>query len=504
MKKLFLILLAVGLFASCQKKPTAPLAKTQAVSFGVNVMSPNNLKQDPVNDTILCTDAIPDMAWIQIDGQDYYAQLTTVDGKLYTQSIQLGPGPHSLDEFVLYKETDGIQGPTGSDPIVYGTPMTGSAFADYVTNALSFNFNVDEFAKTEVPVEVLCFTPKVYDSFGYDWFIIDRIVIREQCFFGDFCTKHYMDYAESDYARQSTGLQIDMPAIFQIKGMIKTGDGDWGPLPGGDGGVFTNDNADAGFGVGAPVCVQYPDKLGVTDSLKFELYILVKQGTEFNFVLFHTWMFADDEMIPAGNDGVVDFELGNCNVGAADLVLAPYINLPATATLKVGNSVPGSLLQPDNTVGYFDVTLSDIPDGFDIANGGYPVNCMQRTVNIYMGQTYSMLVESSLYPGAMHTTFAQNVPWDKVNWLINHLTSYPLRTWSDIQQALWRLEDPNYDGSETGAYLPDPITAVGNKMVADANLLGGGFVPGPGDLAAIVFEHANGDPVQIVIIKLDP
>jgi hypothetical protein len=34
--------------------------------------------------------------------------------------------------------------------------MTGSAFADYVTNALSFNFNVDEFAKTEVPVEVLC------------------------------------------------------------------------------------------------------------------------------------------------------------------------------------------------------------------------------------------------------------------------------------------------------------------------------------------------------------
>ncbi len=502
MKKLFLMLLAVGLFASCQKKSTTTPAKTQAVSFGVNVMSPNNLKQDPVNDTILCTDAIPDMAWIQIDGQDYYAQLTTVDGKLYTQSIQLGPGPHSLDEFVLYKETDGIQGPTGSDPIVYGTPMTGSAFADYVTNALSFNFNVDEFAKTEVPVEVLCFTPKVYDSFGYDWFIIDRIVIREQCFFGDFCTKHYMDYAESDYARQSTGLQIDMPAIFQIKGMIKTGDGDWGPLPGGDGGVFTNDNADAGFGVGAPVCVQYPDKLGVTDSLKFELYILVKQGTEFNFVLFHTWMFADDEMIPTGGDGVIDFELGNCNITGADLVLPPYINLPMDPfDVTTGGSTPGALLQPDGTPGYFDVTLAGVGSGYDIQDGGYPVNCMRYGVTISLNTTYSMVVRSSLYPGTMLTSYSSALPWDQVNWLINHLTSYSGRTWADVQQAFWVLE--GWSGAANGG-VP-AITALGQQMVDDAQLLGGGFVPGPGDLAALALEDAqNPSEVQLLIIKLDP
>jgi hypothetical protein len=382
--------------------------------------------------------------------------------------------------------------------------MASSAFAIYVTNPLSFNIDVSEFAKTEVPVEVLCFTPNIYDSFGYDWFVIDRIVVREQCFFGDFCTKHFMEYEGSSYANQSTGLQVDMPAIFQIKGFVKSGDGEWGPLPGGNNGVFTNDNADAGWGVGAPVCVQYPDKLGVVDSLKFELYILVKQGTEFNFVLFHTWMFADAEMIPAGADGVVDFELGNCNVGAADLVLPPYMNLPAQATLKVGNQVPGTLLQPDGTPGYFDVTLSGIGTGFDIANGGWPVNCVQRGVDIFLGQTYLMNVESSLYPSAMMSSFAKSMPWDQINYLINHIGDYTGYTWSDVQQAIWMLEDDTYNGLETGSYLPGPITAVGLQMVADAKLLGNGFVPGSGDLAAVVFERASGTPVQIVIIQVDP
>ena len=506
MKKLILVLLAVGMFASCQKKtPTTsgPTATSQEVSFSVQQVDPNSLKSDGVYDTILCLDVNPDMAWIQIDGVDYYAQLSTVDGKLYTQSIKLSPGTHSVDQFILYKETDGVTGPTNDDPIIYGTPMAGSAFAIYVTNPLSINIAVSEFAKTEVPVEVLCFDPNVYDSFGYDWFVIDRIVVREQCFFGDFCTKHYMEYAQSDYANQSTGLQVDMPAIFQIKGFVKSGDGEWGPLPGGNDGVFTNNSADAGWGVGAPVCVQYPDKLGVVDSLKFELYILVKQGAEFNFVLFHTWMFADAEMIPAGEDGVVDFELGNCNVGAADLVLPPYINLPADPfTLRTGGNVPSTLLQPDGSQGYFDVTLTGIAAGYDIANGGFPVNCMRKTVPISLNHTYTMVAKSSLYPETMSTNYARTqVQWNKVNWLINHLNDYAGRTWYDVQQALWMLEGAT--GGTTNA-VP-AITAVGLQMVADANALGSGFVPGPGDLAAIAFENAhNPDNVQLIIIELDP
>jgi len=503
MKKLLLVLLAAGMFASCQKKaPNGPTANSQAVSFGVQTIDPSSLK-DNGNDVWECSDVIPDMAWIQIDGtDDYYAQLTTVNGKLYTQSIQLPPGDHQVTQFVLYKETDGVMGITGDDPIVYGTPQAGSDFAIYVSNPLAYKITVPEFAKLEVPIEVLCFNPDKYTQFGYAWFVIDRIIVREQCFFGDFCTKHFLDYEGSDYANQSTGLQLDMPAIFMIKAYMQDGE-DWVPVPENDG-VFTNDNADAMWGVGAPVCVRYPDRLGTVDNFKFELYILVKEGTEFNFVLFKTFLFSDDEMIPAGEDGVVDFELGNCNVNGADVVLPPYINLPTDPiSLRTGGQVPSVNLQPDGMPGYFDVTLSGIGDGFDIGNGDYAVNCMRRTVSIYLNTNYTMYAFSSLYPETMLTTYAQNIPWDKINWLINHLESYPQRTWGDIQQAIWQLEDPTWDGHSTNQ-VP-AITAVGVQMVADANLLGGGFVPGPGDLAAIAFEDTQTpEEVQLIIIKLDP
>jgi hypothetical protein len=510
MKKLFLVLLAVGLFASCQKKSTTPPAnKMQAVSFGVNVMNPNSLKADGANvpDTIICSDVIPDMAWIQIDGNDYYAQLTTVDGKLYTQSIQLSPGSHSVDEFVLYKETDGVQGPTGSDPIVYGTPMAGSTFAIYVTNPLSFNFDVTAFEKTEVPVEVLCFSPNTYDSFGYDWFVIDRTVVREQCFFGDFCTKHYMEYEGSDYASQSTGLQLDMPAIFKIMAYVQNGES-WDLIPGGnagDGG-FTNDTEAMNFGVGAPLCIKYADKLGVVDNYKFELYILVKQGDAFNFVLFHTWTFSDDAMISAGEDGVVDFELGNCNIGGADLVLPPYMNLPATATVKIGPAyAPSTAIGPDGQPGYFDVTLSNFGTGYDIVSGDtYAGFCAARDVTINLS-SYSMNVYSSLYPDMMLATYAQDLPWNEINWLLNHLGDYPAHTWADVQHAIWTLEGDD-DGSADGGVPARTPLAV--QMAANAASLGASFVPAPGDLAAVLFESPNDNTntvtLQLVIIQVDP
>jgi hypothetical protein len=502
MKKLFFIFLMVGIIAGCQKKATnSSPVKTQEVTFGVQTIDPSSLKSNA--DTWNCTDVIPDMAWIEIDGMDYYSQLFIVDGKLYTQAIQLGVGSHTVNNFVLYKESDGILGISASEEIAFGIPAVGSDYAVYVNSPVEFPIEVTSFAKAEVPVQVLCFNPDSYTEFGYDWFYIQRVVVRQQCFFGDFCTKHFAEYGQSDYGLQSTGLAMDMPAIFTIKAYIQNGDS-WDLLS--NGGIFTNDTPEANYGVGTPVCVEYPDNLSTTDNFKFELWILVKQGDAFNFVLFHTWYFSDDEMIPDGKDGVVDFELGNCNVGSADLQLAPYMNLPAQATLRTGGTVPGALTQPDGTLGYFDVTLSGIGTGFDIGNGGYPVNCMQRTVDINLNTTYLMNVESSLYPSAMMSTYAQNVPWDKINYLINHLADYPGRTWSDVQQAIWMVEDPTYDGLHTGSYLPDPITAVGLQMAADAKLLGGGFVPAPGDLAAVVFERVESDgaPVQIVIIKLDP
>lgn len=326
MKKLFLLLLGICLITSCQKKKSdAPVVK-QTVTFGVQEISSSSLKSE--SGTWNCSSTIPDMAWIQVDGKDYYAHLTTVNGQLYSQSIKLTPGTHIVNHFVLYKETDGIEGITGNDEVVYGIPETGSEFALYVNRTVEFPIEVLPFAKTEVPVQVLCFNDSRYLEFGFNWFAVNRTIVREQCFFGDICLENYKEYAGSDYEKQSTGLALDMPAIFKIMAYKQQPDGSWALLA--NGGIFTNDNAETSWGVGTPVCVQYPDNLSAVDNFKFELYILVKQGDNFNFVLSHTWTFKDAEMIPTGGDGIVDFELGNCNAGSVDLQLPLNQNLPAT------------------------------------------------------------------------------------------------------------------------------------------------------------------------------
>ncbi len=101
----------------------------------------------------------------------------------------------------------------------------------------------------------------------------------------------------------------------------------------------------------------------MTKYFTVDLYIYVKVGAIFDYVWFHQWTFADDEMIvplPPASDGVVDFVLGNCNLTDPDLQLAPYMNLPATCGLTTGGVVP-SVTQIQGHSGYFDVTLSLIP-----------------------------------------------------------------------------------------------------------------------------------------------
>ena len=53
---------------------------------------------------------------------------------------------------------------------------------------------------------------------------------------------------------------------------------------------------DADYGVGSPVCVQYPDDLSVDgEEFKVVLNILIQQGTAYEMVEFHTWLFNDDK-----------------------------------------------------------------------------------------------------------------------------------------------------------------------------------------------------------------
>lgn len=507
MKKFLLIVLAAGLLFSCQKKDETP--QFQDVSFTALEITPSSgLKS---TEDWICKTDVPTHAWVVINGTSYYPQLFNLDGKLYTQSIKLAVGTYCVTDFVLYKEVSG----EGFDPLVdiavYGTPHVGSPYAVYVDKALGlddnqqcvFGFTVVEFTKAQLDIQVLCYLDADYDAFGFDWFAITEIVIREQCFFGDFCIKHPELYRGSNYFEQSTWPDpvppfIDAPAIVEIHvAKYNAQDDTWTPVAYSP---FTNNTLLADYGVGAPVCIQYPDNLSIPGELfRAVLKILVKQGNGFVFQEFYTWTFTDAQMIvpaPPASDGVVDFVLGSCNLDGADLVLAPWQDLPSTANVTI--VYPATLPNA-----YWDITFNsfdpagtyDIPE--DLMMAGW---CGDKNHFITPG-TFTGYV----YPSLDDTNWPDGMPFDineiaQVNWLMNHLADFGYSLGNDngaeggpLQQAIWEI----LNGI--------PATANPGPAMAAAASTHGDFIPLPGGWAAVLVVKQNLPlEFQLVFVVVDP
>ncbi len=127
------------------------------------------------------------------------------------------------------------------------------------------------------------------------------------------------NFEGSLYANQQNGVQYEMPAIFEVK-VFKDGN----EVPGSP---FSN----AGwYGEGQPLCVEYPNNLGVDgEQFEFELYVLVPDGNgDFQYQLYQTLSATDGGPIhdEQGNPinithGVLDFVIGNCLYYPSDLDL---------------------------------------------------------------------------------------------------------------------------------------------------------------------------------------
>jgi hypothetical protein len=200
---------------NCQKNDPGTVTP-QDVVFSAYQVDPGSGVKSTGDWDWICQDLDPVYARIKIGTKDYTPSVFMLDGKLYTQAIKLEPGTYSVSEFLIMDDM-GTPGDVSDDQIYMATPEAGAEFAQYTAPDVPFDITVTAFTKLEVPIEVLCFIPDVYQSFGFDWFVISEYIIREQCFFGDFCVKHPADYLGSLYGNQSTGLKIDMPAIFSIK-----------------------------------------------------------------------------------------------------------------------------------------------------------------------------------------------------------------------------------------------------------------------------------------------
>jgi hypothetical protein len=498
-KRSILILTVLGLvlgIVSCNKityDGTNPQQVTQGVSFSIAPgTTPGGLKSDCFSQTISYANVWLDGGLTPIKVGVFY-----IAGQPYTNSIQLTPGQHFLNDFVLMNDNNT---PTNiaDDIILAAAPHSGSVYAPYVTNPLTITFTVAKFGKLMQPVECVCYQQSNYTDFGFLFFQIQEVTVRQQAFFGDLCIKNISDYIGSLYAQQTAGLQPDVPAIFKIEVWRN------GTL------MSTFDNS-AWLGVGQPLLVSYADRQGIVDNFEFKLYVLVRQGAGFNYVYFTSWFATDGGTVQykdnLGNytvadkdsNGVIDFSLGYCSPDA-DLVLPPYINLPTTCTYKVTHYAPGY------TGGYSDAALSNVPANYEFGNGTVKSWCDDFAFTITVNTAYNMVVYSSLYPNLL-PAFAQAKPWDKIDWLLNHLSWYSGYHWYDLQGAMWVL--CGWTGP-TKTNVTYPLGVTGSQMVSDANTYGAGYKVPDGGFACTIFI-ASGTPgnatvanIQTMVIQLDP
>lgn len=484
-KKLAFVALAAFIAASCNKAPTP--ANDTSTPQDVTFSSPQVSKSGTKSSAAFKDNLQISYASIVINGTTYTPAVYYIDGVAYTQAIKLVPGTYTVTQFLMMNDNQTPDDPS-DDVIVSAAPDANSTYANFVNHPLPFDFTVAPFEKNEIDIEILLFTPQEYTEFGFDWFTMSQVTIREQLFFGDISVKHPADYAGSLYENQSNGLQVDMPAIFKIDVYR-------------NGAFLISYNNESFLGEGDVLHVAYPDADNSVDHFKFELFILVKSGTSFEYKKFHTWEFDDAQTIPAGSDGVVDFVLGNSNTTTPDLLLPPYQNLPVSCSYKItGGYAPGSMGS------YVDAELGSVGAGFDIANGTFASWCGDKDYHINVGHLYSMDVYSSLYPDQMPAfAAAQADNWARVNWIFNHLDNYTGYTWGEVQGAIWIVMN-GWTGPSDGGVLYD---AMSQQMASDSQSHTD-FTPLPGGWAAVVFipqgtDANQGTPdIQTMFIQVDP
>lgn len=497
---LLLLSCVAFLFAttSCKDENEPQAAQEIDVSFNISNVTESGPSSAPTSngmqkakeaDDVACSDKQASYIKYKIDGSDFRTIPVFYVGAVpYTNAIKLAIGTHTISEFLVYNDNNTPNDAT-DDILLSAAPHTGSAYAAYVTKPLNQTFVVAVDQKNQFNVQVVCYTPKTFDSFGFVYYTYTEIKLKQLWFFADFCIKDKAEYDGSLYTGQlnwSTGVGsfIDAPAIMKVEVWLN--------------GVLQNtfSNSYQGEKLG----VNYIDNAGKTDNYEIKLFILVRQGTLFKYVYFKSWTFTDVSNIPEGTDGVIDGVLGDCYdpSNAPDFVLAPWMNLPATATYKITNT--------NSTLGgYMDATLSNIAPGFDLTNGLYASYCVDHAVTINAGQTYNMDVYSSLYQDKL-PLFARSAKWEKINWLFNHLSWYPGYHWYDIQGFIWLYS--GWNGSPLST-VP-AVTAMSTKMKTDADTYGVNYKVPPGGWASIIFVPA-GTPitatsatVQTVIVKVDP
>ena len=142
------------------------------------------------------------------------------------------------------------------------------------------------------------------------------------------------------------------------------------------------------------------------------------------------------------------------------------------------------------TDAYIHTILTGVPydPTYEVWDGTWKGWCCDKYHNIYYPNIwYDPLLFSSMAPELQPDDVRFDVPWDKINYIINHKQG----TMDDVQAAIWWYTD--------GLATTDPEALA---MIADADANGVGWWPGEGhNLALICYVNST---VQLTFIEIDP
>lgn len=168
--------------------------------------------------------------------------------------------------------------------------------------------------------------------------------------------------------------------------------------------------------------------------------------------------------------------------GAAAVALLHFFCTTATAALLSLPPNEISLAVKPATVTFFEISLSGVPAGYSVANKTYGAWCVDRY------NDFDPSADGGLHSGYLLDVMAgglpaqyQDVPWDKINYLLNHKRG----TVDDVQNAIWFFTD---------GITPEPALTVAHELIAETEANGSGFVPGPNQLSAALIVWTAPNP----------
>jgi hypothetical protein len=148
-------------------------------------------------------------------------------------------------------------------------------------------------------------------------------------------------------------------------------------------------------------------------------------------------------------------------------------------------TIPVIINVVNGSVSYYDLTLSDVPDGYDVTNGQYISWCIQRDTIMPRNVNHNVLLYSSYDPNLPDSV--KNYEWPQINYILNHKIGYDKTA---IQEAIWFLTD------QKSTTNPNALA-----LLQEASEFGTDFEPHVGQIIAVI---AIGSPqIQRVIFEVE-